>query len=181
MEIKVFENPVQKHNYYGNWYEPDWNEVKERLILSSIWKGDCLEWQRAKKCKGRGYGAISICQKKWLTHRAMWRACKGEIPEGMCILHKCDNEKCVNIDHLFLGTMKDNSNDMIKKGRRVVPDQRGEKNPSAKLTYAKVNEIRKLRSSGLSSKEIAFRYRISINYVYILCKGQRWASEKMSS
>ena len=75
----------------------------------------CLPWQRSKNKKG--YGHLWINGKTVAAHRAAWEAAKGLIPTGANVLHECDNPACVNTDHLFLGTLRDNTQDMIRKGR----------------------------------------------------------------
>lgn len=66
----------------------------------------------------KGYGVIGEGDKKvHLTHRLSWVYHNGEIPDGLCVLHHCDNPRCVNPKHLFLGTRADNNKDMLNKGR----------------------------------------------------------------
>jgi len=67
--------------------------------------------------KSTGYGEIKVNGRKTTAHRAMWIAHHGEIPSGMVVLHKCDIRSCVNLDHLSVGSRKDNSIDMSKKKR----------------------------------------------------------------
>lgn len=70
----------------------------------------------------RGYGKISIGEGAHaLTHRLAWTLFKGPIPAGMVVCHKCDNPPCCNVEHLFLGTQKDNLRDMVRKGRGRQP------------------------------------------------------------
>jgi len=76
---------------------------------------ECWEWS-AGKFK-QGYGAFGIDKKMVNTHRVAYELFVGPIPEGLCVLHTCDNPSCVNPNHLFLGTQKDNIQDMVKKGR----------------------------------------------------------------
>lgn len=75
----------------------------------------CHIWQRSKT--NRGYGTLTTGGVGWLAHRAAWALKRGPIPEGMKVLHECDNPSCVNPKHLFLGTSKDNMDDMMAKGR----------------------------------------------------------------
>lgn len=77
---------------------------------------ECWEWKGA--INNVGYGMFRENNDKMVTaHRKSYELHKGEIPKGMCICHSCDNPKCVNPDHLWLGTIKDNIDDMIRKGR----------------------------------------------------------------
>ena len=71
--------------------------------------------------KGLGYGQISVNGKPTRANRVAWEVARGRIPEGLCVLHKCDVPACCNVDHLFLGTYQDNHDDMKAKGRAVNP------------------------------------------------------------
>jgi hypothetical protein len=77
--------------------------------------GPCWLWTGTTN--GVGYGQIRIDGKRWTTHRLAWTLAYGPIPEGMCVLHRCDTRACCNPEHLFLGTVADNNRDMGKKGR----------------------------------------------------------------
>ena len=79
----------------------------------------CWEWQACTRPDG--YGHYRYKYKNWLAHRFSWTLTNGEILEELCVLHKCDNRKCVNPNHLFLGTYKDNAVDRENKGRGVYP------------------------------------------------------------
>lgn len=81
----------------------------------------CWLWRGASKTP-QGYGVVTVDKKDQYAHRISWKAANGEMPPpGMCVCHTCDNPKCVNPDHLFLGTQKENVADMVSKGRRPAP------------------------------------------------------------
>ena len=78
---------------------------------------DCWEWQGSTNAKG--YGFITATEiNEQLAHRVAYRLWVGDIPEGLCVLHKCDNRKCCNPSHFFLGDNADNTRDMVNKRRQ---------------------------------------------------------------
>lgn len=99
-------------------------------------------------------GYVILCHdySRDLAHRISYAVFKGTIPSGMCVCHHCDNRKCVNPDHLFLGTHQDNTQDMISKKGRF----------GAKLTADKVREIRQIyRSNNISIRQLGRDYGVS--------------------
>lgn len=89
----------------------------------------------------KGHGRFNIGNRTQVqAHRFSWEIHKGDVPEGLWVLHHCDNPPCVNPDHLFLGTCQDNHDDMIDKGRKIVPI--GSAHPKTQLTEADVLKIR---------------------------------------
>ena len=122
-------------------------------LLTSIPDGDaCMVWP-GKKMGGwvdGGYGRCSFNGKVTLVHRKAYEMAVGPIPEGICVLHRCDNRPCFRPSHLFLGTYADNVHDCNAKGRRNNP--MGIRHGRAKLTLEQVEEIRRLRVEGSSVK-----------------------------
>lgn len=112
----------------------------------------CIEWNG---CTDRhGYGTMIWKRQPARTHRKAWEAHKGAIPKGSYVCHHCDNRLCLNPDHLFLGTARENSADMVTKGR----SSRGERSGHAKLTTENVLSI---RASGEGNQVLADRYGVS--------------------
>lgn len=125
----------------------------------------CLEWPGLK---GRGgYGRTTIRGKDWYTHRYVWTMFMGKIPEGMLVCHKCDNPKCAELEHLFLGTSLDNAHDKIAKGRA----SHGEKNGRAKLTE---DDVRAIRASNERQVDLAARYGVAQNMISKVKLRQFW-------
>jgi hypothetical protein len=111
--------------------------------------------------------------------RVAWELANGPIPDGLLVCHKCDNPACVNVEHLFLGTHKDNMEDMVRKGRWNVGGKqrgsKGEKHGQAKLTDAQVMEIRRLYAfGGITCKELAVRYGIVQGIVSAIVNHKTW-------
>jgi hypothetical protein len=118
---------------------------------------DCWPWLGGI-ARG-GYGVITVNRTVWSTHRLAWTVTSGEIPNEALVCHKCDNPPCCNPSHLFLGTHKDNSDDMHSKGRARPPH--GVKHPRAKLTDVDVLELRAAAANGtLVFRDAIRRYRV---------------------
>lgn len=131
--------------------------IKERIESMVDKCGGCWNWKGHKSLFG--YGQIKINGSQQMAHRVTYELYVGRIPKGLCVLHKCDNPSCCNPDHLFLGTMKDNVIDCMKKGRRS--NRKGENNNNAKLTEIQVKEIRRKHESGARGVELAREYNVS--------------------
>jgi len=121
-----------------------------------------------------GYGKIrrGPSAKNLRAHRVAWELEHGPIPDGLCVLHHCDNPSCVRPDHLFLGTDADNVADMFAKGRS--PSRVGEGNGRVKLTWAKVAEIRAAPTSRGVLHRLAQQYGVSWWTIRDIRCGRRW-------
>lgn len=134
----------------------------------------CWVWEGATN--GRGYGRFTIGRHaRYQAHRVSWYLAYGNIPDRMVILHTCDNTRCVNPDHLRLGTQHDNLMDMSAKGRHGRVDSYGELNGEAKLTQFQVDEMRLIYSLGGSSyTKLMARYHMSKSQIARIIHGESW-------
>lgn len=142
--------------------------TESEYIENRISKDDvsgCWNWT-GKKDKD-GYGEYFFDNKKSRAHRSVYRYFVAEIPNGLVACHKCDNPSCVNPDHIFIGTTKDNAVDARDKGRAFV----GEKNGRSKLTREIVGII---RSSDEDSAVLAERYGVSKHTISRAKNGGSW-------
>jgi hypothetical protein len=121
-------------------------------------KGDCWLWTGARL--SNGYGVFGLNGKSaYKTHRFSYELAHGEIGDGLFVCHKCDVKHCVNPDHLFAGTPRENALDMCAKGRHA--QVKGEAHYSARLTEADIVAIRAMAESGMTHEAIAKLFPIS--------------------
>src|SRR3990167_808868 len=128
-----------------------------RLAAHCKLEGDCIVYLGVPQNKG--YPVLTANHKHYLAHRLAYEVFVGPIPKGMWVLHKCDNRACIKPDHLWLGTPKDNIDDMMRKGRSRP--YFAEQNPRAKLTYMQAQEIRRLHHKSISQAELSKMYDVS--------------------
>jgi hypothetical protein len=163
--------------------EKFWSNVS-KTDTCWIWTGDL---------NSMGYGRYREHNQRVLSHRIAWTLVRGLIPPGLCILHRCDVKLCVNPDHLFLGTLSDNAQDMIEKGRgnfqlRPETRPRGANHPNhlrpERLTrgsrrYNAIfseDEVRRIRTFPPSVGTAAIARVVGKNYhsVWSIRRGKGW-------
>lgn len=146
-----------------------WDRLHEKLEPNS---NGCWLWTAS--VKEYGYGIIGLGRRGQgtaKTHRVAWELYNGPIPEGLCILHKCDVPRCCNPDHLYAGTLKQNAQDTVNRGRNFRPNNRAERSSSSKLTIDQVNDIRKKEMTQI---KYAKKYNVSRSCVAEIWRGKNW-------
>jgi hypothetical protein len=111
---------------------------------------------------------------KWkvtLATRFSYEKHHGPIPPGMCALHKCDTPICINPDHLFAGTKRDNTHDAIRKRRFHF----GESSGPSKLTFEQVREIRQAISDGITQKELGIKFGVDRSNISRIASREYWS------
>lgn len=135
------------------------NRVAHLLMRTVTTKCGCMEF--AGCVQANGYGRATVRRKTDYAHRHIYRLTHGFIPAGMDVCHRCDNRKCINPDHLFVGTRKENMADAVAKGRQA----RGERLPQSKLSDAARARVLVEARDGHSYKQLAFEYGVTPRYI----------------
>ena len=147
--------------------------IKQRFDNRYVIDEDTNCWNWIRAVSSSGYGSMWNGTKVVRAHRLSYELYNGTIMNGLFVLHKCDNKKCVNPKHLFLGTQQVNLTDMSIKGRGV--NNRGERCGTSKLITEEVVEIQRLlKCTTLEHKEIATMYNVSRQTVSHINSGRRW-------
>lgn len=139
----------------------------------------CWEWQGANK--GNGYGNFNNGGATVPAHRQAYEMFVGSVPDGMDVCHACDNRACVNPDHLFIGTRKDNMRDARTKGRLSSGEKHsmavrtGVRCPGAKLSDADVVQIMRRLSSGHRPSRIATDFSVTPGCINAIRRGDSWS------
>lgn len=131
-------------------------------------KDACWPWPGATD--RNGYPYLWSKGKTGRAHRISYETFIGAIPGGMCVLHSCDNRRCVNPHHLFVGTHQDNQRDKVTKDRQA----RGRQINTCKLTPAKVIALRMRATLGERQKQLASEYGITLNHCCAIVNRRAW-------
>jgi hypothetical protein len=130
-------------------------------------------WPWAGDIQAYGYGRFYWEGRQQIASRVMWQIINGHLEEGDCVCHKCDNPRCVNPSHLFVGTKGDNNRDKCAKGRDKSPY--GMAHSRAKLTDDGVIEIRRAYKAGEETQvSLAAKYGVSRRAIRMILDGSRW-------
>lgn len=153
---------------------------KARPIADRFWEkvdksGECWTWTAARYKNGYGIFVAKKGQSPEGAHRVAYRLAFGAIPDGLQVLHRCDNRLCVRPDHLFAGTQKENMADMRAKGRwNYSPrNQSGENNPNAILSDAQVAAMLGEIAAGGGPISVARKYGISYKTLWAIRRRKR--------
>ena len=146
----------------------------EERFWSKVDRGDgqgCWLWTGVKS--KWGYGQFSFDRRMVQAHRFAYQCSTGVVPEGLCVLHRCDTPACVRPDHLFVGTNAENVADKVAKGRQS--SMKGTRHPLAKLTDEQVRAIRVRHARGHRQVDIATDFGIAQTSVSSIVRGTTWA------
>jgi hypothetical protein len=146
---------------------------------SLVHKSDsgCFEWSGAKQANG--YGRFRAFGKSMYAHRFSALLKFGIVRSDLDVCHSCDNRNCVNPEHLFIGTRKENMEDCVSKGRQAKGDKLsgfrcGESSPFAKLNAAQALMVRSMKSAGIKTRAIAAEFNITTDNVRRIVRRDTW-------
>jgi hypothetical protein len=170
-----------KHRPIPEMSQSDINRFLSKIDIKS--EDQCWNWKKGTSTFG--HGQFWLKDKGCRAHRISYMIKYGSIPKDKLVLHKCDNPRCVNPNHLFLGNQDDNMKDMVSKKRSLIGDRnptrtnpeclaRGSKNGFAKLTESKVLEIRRLYHNPYSQRQLAKLFGVTQPCIKIIVKRQGW-------
>lgn len=148
-----------------------WAKVNKDGPTQAHMDTPCWVWTASRI--GKGYGQFRAAIGGGFAHRYSWECANGPLPEGMIVLHRCDNPLCIRPDHLLAGSYQDNYDDMVNKGRRR--QCHGERHQSAKLTEDMVQAIRAARRQGASVTTLAATYGVGETTIRNAAAGITWS------
>jgi hypothetical protein len=157
--------------------QEDVSTIREQITLAELLSrtvpggpdGECREW--TGYINPDGYGMCRVDGRDRRAHR-LAVVLSGRDPSWLCVCHRCDNKRCINPEHLFVGTYADNNRDMVAKQRASYVS--GERHGSARLTAAQVEDV---RSKRLSQKKFAALYGVSQTAIWLIQHGKTWVAD----
>jgi hypothetical protein len=163
--------------------------IGKRLAIDN--ESGCWNWNSPNSLAGRGRARVSMGGRPMLHHRAVWTLLRGKIPQGAFLCHHCDNPRCANPDHLYVGDSKTNVRDMFERKRHWTqrdPERarilgiamgqlntwaKGAKNPKAKLSPEQVATI---KDSDVGSRQLGREYGVNRSTIQRIRNGTAWNS-----
>lgn len=146
--------------------------LRERFEEKYLSGAGCWLWTGSKNSDG--YGTVRADERISLAHRVAWQLAFGLIPNGMCVLHRCDMPACVRPDHLWLGSHQDNMRDRDRKGRSGSEKRNGERHGRAKLTEKAIVAIRQAYAMGVSQYALARRFNVNSGTINGIVRRITW-------
>lgn len=167
-----YNNRMSKHNgpHPKHPSERFWSKVRK------LGPDECWEWVGARHPEGYGYlyaGPLYENRVRWVkSHRLSWEIHNGQIPDGLSVLHHCDNPPCVNPSHLYVGTQAQNVHDRTVRNRGRNQD--GSVNSNAKLTEADVVAIIAMLKTGRSQAAVAEMFGVKQPQISRIARRESW-------
>lgn len=154
------------------------NDARKR-IAGNINITNTLCWEWTGSPRDNGYCRTTYKRTSWYVHRLSYSSFIGAIPNGYDVCHKCDNRRCCNPAHLFVGTRRDNMQDAVKKnrvakGEIISRNIRGEKCHLSKLTDLEVLEIRRMNIDGKKTSSISKKFNITTDNIRRIIRRDTW-------
>jgi hypothetical protein len=157
----------------------DRRKKKEMRSMAHLWQSVDMTagtdgcWPYMKKPMGSGYVKVYVVNNRYdYAHRIAYRLAYGEIPDGLRVLHTCDNRRCVNPAHLYLGTMSESQALSIQRGHRTFVH--GDEHPSTKLPEMQVDAIRRrYAAGGVLQRDLADEYGVHYSLISLIVNGKR--------
>lgn len=144
-----------------------------RRLTDDVSRTDTGCWEWLGTCGSDGYGRITVNGRQSRAHIESYRLFCGPIPDGLWVLHRCDNPPCINPEHLFVGSVQDNVDDMFAKGR--ANKAAGESHGSSKLTRTQVDTIRKAYAKGgISQRVLGLQFGVTQANIWHIVNGTSW-------
>lgn len=163
-----YQQAWKRNDFRGQKTKSETVTLKDRLLDKiTVTPSGCWEWKGSRRIDKFAYGVIWFGGRMRRAHRASYEVHKGPIPRGLDVLHECDFPPCINPDHLFLGTRGQNNTDSTQKGRNA----KGEMHGMHKLTIA---EVKAIRTSSLTHKELAKMYGVNSSVISTIRAGKAW-------